>query len=82
MVSQRALGESILPVRQEEVDKFKRARHYQDVDLAAAESSSESGYDSCEEAAPKRGRGAAALRRGALSLQKRREQIREEAMKP
>jgi hypothetical protein len=38
-------------------------------------------YDSCEESAPKKGRRAAALRSGALSKQKRREKIRDEAMK-
>jgi hypothetical protein len=83
VVSQRALGGHILDVRQAEVDKFKRARQQQDVELIAAESSSsELEYDSCEESAPKKGRRAAALRSGALSKQKRREKIRDEAMKP
>ena len=82
VVSQRALGGHILDVRQAEVDKFKRARQQQDVELIAAESSSsELEYGSCEESAPKKGRRAAALRSGALSKQKRREKIRDEAMK-
>lgn len=83
VVSQRALGESILHVRQEEVAKFKRARLEQRADIAAVESSSSSEEEEGGGGggARMRARAPSALRRGAMSLKQRREQIRDEAMK-
>jgi hypothetical protein len=82
VVSQRALGESILHVRQEEMAKFKRARLEQRAAIAPVESSSEEEEEGgAGDDARMRARKPSALRRGAMSLKHRREQIRDEAMK-